>query len=114
MKTTEAGQPIGWIKFWKPKDDWYALDARSRETYYNQYQALSQRAIEQGAHLVGKYKCRGQSDWERFEFWEFPRLEVLVEFTNALEEINHFLYFSENATFGRRYDPRLDPKSWVV
>ena len=114
METKQKQEPIGWVKFWKPLDDWYALSTPEREYYYNHYQSLAQHVVDQGAQLIGTYKCRGQSDWERFEFWEFPKLEMLIEFTNGLEEINHYLYFAESATFGRRYDRFFDAQNWVV
>jgi hypothetical protein len=107
-------EPIGWIKFWKPKDDWYYLESTERQAYLDAYANVVARASEQGARLVGTYKCRGQSQWARFELWEFPDLQAVVDLTNALEEIGHFQYFAEENTIGRRYERRGDPQSWVI
>jgi hypothetical protein len=107
-------QPVGWVRFWSPKDDWYYLDPAERSVYLEGHDRALERAIACGARLLGVYKCRGQSRWARFEAWEFPSLDVLLDLTDDLEEIGHFQYFSEDRTFGRRYDRRGDPESWVI
>lgn len=107
-------EPIGWMKFWKPKDDWYYLDPADREAYLKAYTDLVIEAEEKGARLLGAYKCRGQSKWARFELWEFPTLQAVVDFTNKLEEIGHFQYFAEDNTIGRRYERTGTPDSWVI
>ena len=114
MSVTDSGELIGWIKFWKPKDAWYNLGRSEREKYFLRYRELTGKIVKDGARLVGTYKCRGQSAWERFEVWEFPDLQTLVSFTDGLEEINHFLYFSSDHIFGRKYEQILNPDSWVV
>jgi hypothetical protein len=107
-------QPIGWVKFWNPKDDWYYLEPAQREAYFDDYATVIGRAQKAGARLIGTYKCRGQSIWARFEVWEFPDLQVLIDLTNDLEEIGHFQFFDEDHTVGRRYERSGDPESWVV
>lgn len=106
--------PVGWVKFWKPKDDWYYLDPEERQTYLNDYVAATEDVTAQGARLIGTYKCRGQSTWSRFEVWEFPELHLLIDFTHRLEEIGHFQYFAEENTVGRRYEKAGDAESWVL
>jgi hypothetical protein len=106
--------PIGWIKFWTPKDDWYGLDAESRKTYFDGLKGIEDRAAAQGGRLVGTYKCRGQSPWARFELWEFSSLQSVIDMTNDLEKIGHYQYFSENNTVGRQYERTGDPNSWVI
>ncbi len=106
--------PIGWVKFWKPKDDWYDLDAPSRQVYLDGLAKVLARAAERGGRLLGTYKCRGQSPWARFEVWEFPDVEVLIDFTNDLEQIGHYQYFAEDHTVGRRYERAGDAGSWVI
>lgn len=106
--------PIGWMKFWKPKDDWYYLEPTQREAYLKAWDTVVERATEEGARLLGVYKCRGQSSWSRFELWEFPDLDTLVRFSNNLEEIGHYQYFAEDNTVGRRYERVGDASSWVI
>jgi len=106
--------PIGWIKFWKPKDDWYYLRPEERQVYFDGFKRAISRAESRGARLLGVYKCRGQSPWARFEVWEFPDLQVLIDLTNELEEIGHFQFFAEDHTVGRRYERTGDARSWVV
>jgi hypothetical protein len=108
------GEPIGMIKFWKPKDDWYYLSPADRKVYLDSYANVVRRAEKSGAKLLGSYKCRGQSTWARFEVWEFPDLRDIIDFTNNLEEIAHFRYFAEENTVGRRYEKLNDPTSWVI
>lgn len=109
-----AQRPIAWVKFWKPKDDWYYLDPSERETYLNAYTELVNTVTEEGARLLGTYKCRGQAKWARFEVWEFPNLQMIIDLTNDLEEIGHFQYFAEDNTVGRRYKREGDANSWVI
>ncbi len=113
MNETE-NEPIGWVKFWKPKDDWYYLDPATRQSYLDAFTRVTTSAIERGARLLGTYKCRGQSSWARFEVWEFPELQVLIDLTNDLEEIGHFKYFAEDHTVGYRYERAGDAHSWVL
>jgi hypothetical protein len=110
----QSSQPLGWINFWKPKDDWYYLAPDARRAYFDQYVEVVKRAEGAGARRLGSYKCRGQSLWSRFEVWEFPDLRVLVEMNQALEEIGHYQYFAEDNTVGRRYDREPDPNTWVL
>lgn len=107
-------QPLGWVKFWKPKDDWYYLPAAQRQAYLDAYAQAVTRASQRGGRLIGTYKCRGQSCWARFEVWEFPNLQVLIDLTNDLEEIGHFQYFAEDHTVGRRYERTGNAHSWVI
>jgi hypothetical protein len=109
-----SDQPLGWVKFWKPKDDWYYLEASERQAYLDGFAQAVARATERGAHLLGTYKCRGQSPWARFEIWEFPDLQVLIDLTNDLEQIGHFRFFAEDHTVGRRYERAGSADSWVI
>lgn len=109
-----TSQPIGWVKFWTPKDDWYYLEPAERKAYSDAYAGVIARAQERGARLTGTYKCRGQSTWARFEVWEFTNLQVLIDLTNDLEEIGHSQFFAEDHTVGRRYERSGDPQSWVI
>lgn len=110
----ERRQPLGVVKFWSPKDDWYYLAAAERRGYFDAYRRALENANQSGARLNGIFKCRGQSRWSRFEVWEFPDLETLVRLTDELEEIGHFQYFAEETTFGRRYVREEDEASWVI
>jgi hypothetical protein len=112
--TENTNQPIGWIKFWTPKDDWYSINSDERKRYYADYEKVFKQIIEKGARLIGVYKCRGQSPWSRFEVWEFPDVSFVIDFSNELEEIGHFQYFEEDHTIGRKYDRGTDPENWVV
>ncbi|MGB6681380.1 MAG: DUF6616 family protein [Candidatus Bathyarchaeia archaeon] len=114
MNGNSESRPLGWIKFWKPKDDWYGLNAEARKNYYDKYKELVDRIEGKGAILIGTYRCRGQSRWERFEFWEFPSIDLLIAFSNELESINHYLYFEENAKVGRKYKRLYNPNTWVT
>lgn len=109
-----SSQPLGWVKFWKPKDDWYYLDPLERQTYLDSFAQVVARTTERGGRLIGTYKCRGQSPWARFEVWEFPDLQVLIDLTQDLEQIGHFQFFAEDHTVGRRYERIGDPGSWVI
>ena len=106
--------PIGWVKFWKPKDDWYYLPTDTRRAYLDAYRRLTDDVQLNGACLLGTYACRGQSSWSRFEVWEFPSLQAVIDFTHELEEIGHYQYFSESNTVGRRYEKRGNADSWVI
>ncbi|HBY93137.1 MAG TPA: hypothetical protein DEP84_04090 [Chloroflexi bacterium] len=109
-----TAQPLGWVKFWKPTDDWYYLEPASRQAYLDSYGRCVARATERGARLLGTYKCRGQSRWARFEVWEFPDVQVIIDFTNDLEEVGHYQYFAEENTVGRRYERTGNAETWVI
>jgi Family of unknown function (DUF6616) len=106
--------PIGWVKFWKPQDDWYYLTPEARQSYLDALARVTARATERGARQLGKYKCRGQSPWARFEVWEFPDLQALIDMTNDLEEIGHYRYFAEDHTVGYRYETAGQADTWVI
>jgi hypothetical protein len=114
MSTSVPEQPIGWVRFYKPKDDWYYLAPQAREAYMDGLATAVERAEARGARLLGSYRCRGQSRWARFEVWEFSDVQALIDFTQALEEIRHFQYFAEDHTVGRRYLQALDADSWAI
>ena len=46
------GEPIGMIKFWKPKDDWYYLSPADRKVYLDSYANVVRRAEKSGAKLL--------------------------------------------------------------
>lgn len=112
--SNNAPQPLGWIKYWKPKDDWYYLTPAERQTYLDAFAEVVDRTVKKGGRLIGTYKCRGQSPWARFEIWEFPDLQLLIDLSNELEEIGHFQYFAEDHTVGRRYERAGQADSWVI
>ncbi len=107
-------QKIGWVKFWTPKDDWYYLTETERESYIAQFDQAVTEARDGGADLIGVYKCRGQSEWMRFEIWEFPSLDDVIAFTRTLESIGHYQYFAEDNTVGRKYERIASRDSWVI
>ena len=109
-----ASQPLGWIKFWKPKDDWYYLAPSERQSYLDDFARVVDQTTQKGGRLIGTYKCRGQSIWARFEVWEFPDVQTLIDFSNELEEIGHFQYFAEDHTVGRRYERAGQADSWII
>ncbi len=113
MSSTEQNT-VGWFKRWKPTDDWYYLSEEDRHTYLSQREALFRDVQARGARLLGTYKVRGQSSWSRFECWEFPSVDAIVQFTNSLEEIRHYQYFQEENMVGRRYEPVPAADSWVI
>src|SRR5712692_6730390 len=110
----QTSEPLGWVKFWKPTDAWYYASKEERGRYLAQQAEIMAQAEATGARRVGSYKCRGQSSWPRFEVWEFPNLETLVQMTERLESIGHYLYFAESNTVGRRYTSAPAPESWVL
>ena len=110
----ENSQKIGWIKFWTPKDDWYYLDENGRDEYISSFNKIVEDAKKTGAELLGVYKCRGQSIWMRFEMWEFPNVDGVIDFTRKLEGIGHYQYFEEANTIGRKYERTGDKDNWVI
>lgn len=107
-------QPLGWVNFWLPKDDWYYLRDEERRAYLAKHAEIVEQAEAKGVRRIGSYKCRGQSTWPRFDLWEFPDLETLIEMNERLEEIGHYRYFAEENIVGRRYERSVEPDGWVV
>ena len=111
---SQTSAPLGWINFWKPIDAWYYASPGERASYLAQRAEIARLAEGAGARRVGSYKCRGRSSWPRFEVWEFPSLETLVQMTERLEAVGHYRYFAESNTVGRRYTSVPDPESWEL
>jgi len=111
---SDEKRTIGWVKFWRPTDDWYTLEEGDRAKYLKDFHRAVEEAEAAGAELLGVYKCRGQSEWLSFEVWEFPDIEQLMEFTEALDRIGHYQYFKEDRTVGRKYDRAGSRSSWVI
>ena len=94
---------LGWINFYNPTDDWYYLEEQEKSIYLQQYNKVVEHVKSKGAQLLGSYKCRSNSEWSRYEVWEFPSIEIIVEMNNQLEEIGHFQFFEENHVMGRKH-----------
>ena len=110
----KSNQKIGWVKFWTPKDDWYYLREPEREKYLTLFNQAVRNAMDKGGNLIGVYKCRGQSEWMRFEIWEFPSVNIIIDFTQELESIRHYQYFAEDNTVGRKYQRVGSNYSWII
>ena len=94
---------LNWINFYNPTDDWYYISENERKTYINKYNEIIKYVKNNGGKLIGSYKSRSNSEWSRYEIWEFPSVEMIVEMNNQLEEIGHYQYFEENHVIGRKY-----------
>lgn len=114
MVNHDNEQPLGWIRYYTPKDDWHYLSVDERDRYLTDFKHLVDATCQKGARKIGTYKCRGQSPWMRFELWEFPSITLLIEFSNELESIGHYQYFEEDHSVGRLYDPDYSPNHWTV
>lgn len=97
-------EPLGWVSFYKPKDDWYYLGRAAQEELLRSVSAIRDKAVSRGARRIGSYKSRGQTSWARFDLWEFPALDVLTDMVADLEEAGYYQYFAESNSFGRRTD----------
>ena len=94
---------LGLINFYNPTDDWYYLEEQEKSIYLQKYNKVVEHVKSKGAQLLGSYKCRSNSEWSRYDVWEFPSIEIIVEMNNQLEEIGHFQFFEENHVMGRKY-----------
>lgn len=101
-------EPLGWISYWRPKDEWYYLPHSQRDELLEQWQAIRQEAISRGARRVADYECRADTRWARVSVWEFPELEVLRGMVTELEEASYHRYFAEHNTLGRRTSDPYD------
>jgi len=99
---------LSWINFYNPTDDWYYLKKKEKSIYLQKYAKVVELIEKEGAKHLGSYKCRANSEWSRFEVWEFPTIDIIVKMSNQLEEIGHYQYFEENHVLGRKYDKILE------
>lgn len=99
---SEATPRIGWVNFWKPKDEWYYLSAAERERRLGRWESIRAEAIAGGAVCLGSYECRASTAWARVSLWEFPDLDALTGMVDALAEASYYQYFAEENAFGRR------------
>jgi len=102
MNVSKREEALGWVNFWKPKDDWYYLPREERVRLLQQWDDIRQQAVAQGAIRIGTYECRASSAWARVSTWEFPSLELLTGMVDALSDAGYFEYFAEENAFGRR------------
>ncbi len=98
---------LSWINFYNPTDDWYYLKEKDKTTYLQKYAQVVEQIKSEGAKLLGSYKCRANSEWSRYDIWEFPTIDIIVKMSNQLEEIGHYQYFEENHVMGRKYNKIL-------
>ena len=99
---SEPMGPIGWINFWKPKDEWYYLPPQERTRLLAAWEAIREGAVARGARRLGSYECRASTAWARVALWELPDLETLTGMVEALSEAGYYQYFAEENAFGRR------------
>ncbi len=99
---SEPMGPIGWINFWKPKDEWYYLAPDERRRLLAAWEAIRGHAGARGARNLGSYECRASTAWARVALWEFPNLETLTDMVDALSDAGYYQYFAEENAFGRR------------
>jgi hypothetical protein len=104
---SDASERIGWINFWKPKDEWYYLARADRERLIGEWEAIRAAATEAGATRLGTYECRASTAWARVSLWEFPQLDVLTRMVDALAGSAYYQYFAEENAFGRRTEDPL-------
>jgi|GEM_PF-888948 len=99
-----SGQPasVGWINFWKPKDEWYYLTVYERDRLLERWESIREAAVARGAVRLGVYECRASTAWARVALWEFPDLQALTEMVDRLSEAAYYQYFAEENSFGRR------------
>ncbi len=100
MSQTEG--TLGWINYWKPKDEWYYLPRQRREQLLRAWEGIRASAVDQGASRLGTYECRASTSWARVSLWEFPNLDVLTGMVDALSHADYYQYFAEENAFGRR------------
>jgi hypothetical protein len=99
---TDAAGPLGWINYWKPKDEWHYLPAERRQTLLAAWSAIRDDAVAAGARHLGTYECRASTAWARASLWEFPDLATLTSMVDALSDAAYYQYFAEENAFGRR------------
>ena len=97
-----APSRIGWVNFWKPKDEWYYLSRAERDRLLGEWEAIREAAIARGAVCFGSYECRASTAWARVALWEFPDLDALTGMVDALAAAAYYQYFAEENAFGRR------------
>ncbi len=98
----DAEEKLGWINYWKPKDEWYYLPRHRREQLLRDWEDIRAWAIAQGASRLGTYECRASTPWARVSLWDFPNLDVLTGMVDALSNAGYHQYFAEENVFGRR------------
>jgi hypothetical protein len=99
---SDGDERIGWINYWKPKDEWYYLPRDDRERLLHEWNAIRAAAAAGGANQFGVYECRASTSWARVALWEFPSLDALTTMIDALSEAGYYQYFAEENAFGRR------------
>lgn len=89
-----------WIHYSRPRTRWYQLSDQERQQLQDGWRRASAESQQQGAHRIGRYRCRGQSDFEHVEVWQFPSPEAVVEHWDRMQQAAYSDYVTSQNVVG--------------
>ncbi|NLJ41917.1 MAG: hypothetical protein GX352_09995 [Clostridiales bacterium] len=89
-----AGQPYGFVAFWKSSDTWYSISEEERQEFLKEIKEIMDEAAEKGIESSGTFSCSWSSEWKYFTFWLCPNIDLLQETIAKLEKIGDINKFN--------------------
>src|SRR5947209_239425 len=89
-----------WIHYSRPRTHWYELSDQERHQLVDTWRTAAAESQRQGAYLIGRYRCRGQSDFEHVEVWQFPSPAAVVEHWDRMRQAAYSDYVVSQNVIG--------------
>jgi hypothetical protein len=81
-----------WIHFVRPRSHWYELPDEQRHELEDRWARVADQSGQQGARRIGRYRCRGQSDFEHVEVWQFPTASAVIDHWDRMAQARYSDY----------------------
>jgi hypothetical protein len=84
------------------KNAWHQLSPEEREHHLEKVrQALAEVG---GKSLLSSDSAWSNEEWQFFGLEEYPNVEAVQKFTERLQEMNHFRYFTTRTILGTPWE----------
>lgn len=103
-------EPILWLHFSRPRSSWYRLTETDQRQLEEAWAQAAATATLAGGHKLGRYRTRGQSDFENVEVWTFPDVDTAVEHWARLCSARYADYVVHANTIGVPGDAARDAR----
>ncbi len=89
-----------WIHYSRPRTHWYGLPDQQRQQLEDGWGRVLAESQQQGARFIGRYRCRGQSDFEHVEVWQFPAPAAAVDHWDRMVQARYSDYMVSQNVVG--------------
>lgn len=102
----EDKKPIIKVWFAKPREAWYQLSEKEQKDFFEKEHKIAKELCDRyGIKNIKTCNCRwSNEEWLEFGMEEFPTLEAVQEYNNALSELGMYKYFNAKVFLGTPMD----------